>query len=61
MARAPSEIDPNKALEEANRRIDDILKEGIDFEDLSGRTPLHAALSNRRYLRLKNEGALEIK
>lgn len=37
-------IDPSKANEAANQSIDDIVQEVLDFEDVSGRTSLYAAL-----------------
>ena len=42
-------IDPSKANETANHRIDDILSEILDFEDISGRTSLHAALEQSQF------------
>lgn len=42
-------IDPSKANETANQSIDDILKEVLDFEDVSGRTSLYAALEQGQF------------
>ena len=44
MAVSDTAIDPSKAHDAANQRIDDIINEVLDFEDISGRTSLHAAL-----------------
>lgn len=34
---------------QAQKRTDAILQENLDFEDSSGRTPLYAAVAEKRY------------